>query len=82
MSTAEASLGKVGRVGVGEHDERAADRRVSPIARYREKGSNFLLGRAEEPSPSSSCNFLHVFILLLYVDYSSHNWHPQVHTQG
>ena len=40
MSTAEAALGRVGRVGVGEHDEGVADRQVSPFARYREKGSN------------------------------------------
>ena len=38
LSTAEAALGRVGRVGVGEHDEGVADRQVSPIARYREKG--------------------------------------------
>ena len=22
------------------------------------------------------------YILLLYVEYSSHNWHPRIHTQG
>ena len=62
MSTAEAALGRLGRVGVGEHDEGIADRQVSPIARYREKGSKLPLRKAEEPSPSSSCNFVHVFI--------------------
>ena len=35
LSTAEAALG---RVGVGELDEGVADRQVSPIARYCEKG--------------------------------------------
>ena len=63
MSTAEAALGRVGRVGVGEHDEGVAGRQVSPIARHRENGSNLPLRKAEEPSPSSSCNFVHVFIL-------------------
>ena len=48
LSTAEAVLGRVGRVGVGEHDEVVADRQVSPIARYREKGANYLLRKAEE----------------------------------
>ena len=43
LSTAEAALGRVGRVRVGEHDEGVADRQVSPIARYREKGSNLPL---------------------------------------
>ena len=62
MSTAEAALGRVGRVGVGEHDEGVADRQVSPIARYREKGSNLPSRKAEEPSASGSCNFVHVFI--------------------
>ena len=61
MSTAEAALGRVGRVGVGEHDEVVADRQVAPIARYREKGSNLPLRKAEEPSPRSSCNFVYVF---------------------
>ena len=61
LSTAEAALGRVGRVGVGEHDEVVADRQVAPIARYREKGSNLPLRKADEPSPSSSCNFVHVF---------------------
>ena len=59
LSTAEAALG---RVGVGEHDEGDANRQVSPIARYREKGSNLPFRKAEEPSPSSSCNFVHVFM--------------------
>ena len=62
LSTAEAALGRVGRVGVGEHDEGVADRQVSSIARYREKGSNLPFRKAEEPSPSSSCNFVHVFM--------------------
>ena len=62
MSTAEAALDGVGRVGVGEHDEGVADRQVSPIARYREKGSNLPLRKAEESSPSSSCNFVHAFV--------------------
>ena len=62
LSTAEAALDGVGRVGVGEHDEGVADRQVSPIARYREKGSNLPLRKAEEPSPSSGCNFVHVFM--------------------
>ena len=43
MSTAEAALDRVGIVGVGEHDEEVADRQMSPIARYREKGSNLKL---------------------------------------
>ena len=30
LSTAEAALGRLGRVGVGEHDEGVADRQVSP----------------------------------------------------
>ena len=64
MSTAEAALGRLGRVGVGEHDEGIADRQVSPIARYREEGSNLPLRKAREPSPSSSCNFVHVFIFI------------------
>ena len=67
MSTAEAALGRVDRVGVGEHDEEVADRQVSPIARYREKSSNLPLRKAEEPSPSSSCNFVHVFIVNVLV---------------
>ena len=52
LSTAEAALGRVDRVGVGEHDEEVADRQVSPIARYREKSSNLPLRKAEEPSAS------------------------------
>ena len=40
LSMGEAALSRVGRVGVGEHDEGVADRQVSPVARYREKGSN------------------------------------------
>ena len=40
LSMGEAALSRVGRVGVGEHDEGVADRQVSPFARYREKGSN------------------------------------------
>ena len=62
LSTAEAAFGRVGRVGVGEHDEGVADRQVSPIVRYREEGSNLPIRKAEEPSPSSSCNFVQVFI--------------------
>ena len=62
MSTAEAALGRVGGVGAGEHDEGVADRQVPPMARHREKGSNLPLRKAEEPSPSSSCSFVHVFI--------------------
>ena len=62
LSTVEAALGRVGRVGVGEHDEGVADCQVSPIARYGEKGSNLPSRKAEEPSPSSSCNFVHVFL--------------------
>ena len=50
----EAALSRVGRVGVGEHDEGVADRQVSPIARYREKGSNLPLRTADELSPSGS----------------------------
>ena len=63
MSTAEAALGRVGRLGVGEHDEGVPERQVSPIASYREKGSILPLRKAEEPSPNSSCNFVlvHVF---------------------
>ena len=66
LSTAEAALGRVGRAGVGEHDDGVADRQVSPIARYREKDSNLPLRKAEEPSPSSSGNFVHVFIVVYY----------------
>ena len=40
LSTAEAALGRVGRVGVGEHDEGVADRQVPRITRFREKGLN------------------------------------------
>ena len=54
LSAAEAALGRAGRVGVGEHDEGVADRQVSPIARYREKGSNLPLRKADELSPSGS----------------------------
>ena len=68
LSTAEAALGRVGRVGVGKHDEGVADRQVSPIARYRGKGSNLPLRKAEEPSPSSSCNFVHAFIINAYFE--------------
>ena len=73
LSTAEAAFGRVGRVGVGEHDEGVADRQVSPIARYREKGSNLPLRKAEEPSPSSSCNFVHVVIYIYQVIYIIYN---------
>ena len=64
LSTAEAALGRVGRVRVGEHDEGDADRQVSPIARYREKGSNLPSRKDEEASPSSSCNCVHAFIII------------------
>ena len=67
LSTAEAALGRVGRVGIGEHDEGVADRQVSPIARYRKKGSKLPLRKAEEPSPSSSCN-LYMYVLLVLND--------------
>lgn len=40
LTTAEAAFGRVGRVRVGERDEGVADRQVSPIVRYRKKGSN------------------------------------------
>ena len=68
MSTAEAALGRVGRVGVGEDNEGVADHQVSPNARYRGKGSNLPLRKAEEPSPSSSCTFVHVSIYIYVVD--------------
>ena len=42
LSTAEAALGRVGRVGVGEHDEGVANRQVSPMARYREKSQIYV----------------------------------------
>ena len=74
LTTAEATLGRVGRVRVGEHDEGDADRQVSPIARYREKGSNLPSRKAEEPSPSSSCNFVHVFIVSHSRQKCKHRW--------
>ena len=61
LGTAETALGRVGRAGVGEHDEGVACRRVDVIASYREKGKNLRLRKAVELSPSSSCNFVHVF---------------------
>ena len=64
MSTAEGALGRVSRVGVGEHAEGVADRQLPPIARYRDKGSDLPLRKAEGPSPSSSCNFVNVFIYI------------------
>ena len=64
LSTAETALGRVGRVGVGEHDGGVADSQVSPIARNREKCSNLPLRKAEEPSPSSSGDCVHVFVYM------------------
>ena len=42
LGTAEFALGRVGRTGVGEHDEGVACRRVDLIASYREKGKIYV----------------------------------------
>ena len=39
LGTAEAAHDRVGKVGVGEHDEAVSGREVHLIARYRENGS-------------------------------------------
>ena len=62
LGTAEATLGRVGRAGVCEHDEGVACRQVDLIASYREKGENLRLRKAEELSQASTNNILHVFI--------------------
>ena len=63
LGTAEAALGRVDRTGVCEHDEGVACRRVDLIARYREKGQNLRLRKAEELSQASTNNILHVVIV-------------------
>ena len=56
-STPEASSDKV---GVGREDEGVSGRGVIVIASYCGKSSKIRLRKAGEPSPSSSCNFVHV----------------------
>ena len=63
-STAEAAPSRVGRVGVGEHDEGVSDREVHIIARSRENGSKLRLREAEERSQETTNNILHVFMHL------------------
>ena len=43
LGTAEATLGRVGRAGVGEHYEGVSDRKVHLVATYRENGSKLRL---------------------------------------
>ena len=57
-STPEASSDTV---GVGEQDEGGSGREVILIASWHGKSSKLLPRKAEEPSPSGSCNVVHVF---------------------
>ena len=62
-STAEAAPSRVGRVGVGEHDEGVSDGEVHIIARSRENGSKLRLRKAEKCSRDGTKYIVHVFIL-------------------
>ena len=56
LGTAEAALGRVDRVGVGEHTEVVSGREVHLIARYRENASKLRVRNAKTRSRRSTTN--------------------------
>ena len=61
LGTAEAALGRVGRVGVGEHTEVVSGREVHLIARYRENASKLRVRNVKTRSRRSTTNIPHMF---------------------